>query len=195
MDCLGIGELWGAIRHPEERIHGPGEAMLRRWDAMGRLRRVVGLAGLDAHARRLPLTWLRVFTYDYLFRTLRTHVMARPFVHRFEEDKAALREALEQGRCFMANDLPADATGFVFRGQKATGDPVLMGSETAWEPGFLLKVITPRHATLRLLCDGRIVCSKEGNYLAAPAERAGVYRAEAVLNGKPWIFSNPVYMR
>jgi hypothetical protein len=70
-----------------------------------------------------------------------------------------------------------------------------MGSEMAWEPGVLLQVVTPRNATLRLLCDGEIICSREGNDLAAPAPRAGVYRAEAVLDGKPWIFSNPVYMR
>ena len=195
MDGLSVWNLWRAIRRPEERIAGPGRQMLRQWDALGRHRRVVGLAGLDAHARRLPFTWIRIFSYEYLFRTLRTHILSPPFTHQIEEDKAALRRAIELGRCFMANDLLADSTGFVFRGRKANGSLIPMGSETSWEPGVRIEIASPRRATLDLVRNSGTLSSDEASALDDPAPGPGVYRAEASLNGMPWIFSNPIYLR
>jgi hypothetical protein len=190
-----VRTLLRAVRRPEERIVGPEPEILKRLDALGRQRRVAAIAGLDAHAPRLPLTWVRVFSYGNLFRTLRTHVLAPSFVGRFEEDKTRLREAIEQGRCFIANDLLADSTGFAFCGQTANGELLPMGSEVPWKPGIQVVVSSPRKAMLRLVRDGEQVLSQETQKLTAHAESPGVYRAEAFLDGQAWIFSNPLYLR
>ena len=195
VEGLGFKNFVRAMRRPEERITGPTVEVLRHWDEIGRRRRLVGIAGLDVHAQRLPLTWLRIFSYDYLFRTLRTHILTPPFTGRYEEDQRLLREALRTGRCFMADDLPADSTGFVFRGVKADGSVISMGAEVPWQSGVEIEVATPHKAKIGLVHDGRLLCSHVGQRLVGHAPAPGVYRAEVFLEGRPWVFSNPLYLR
>ena len=192
---LRLSDLWRAIRRPEERITGPAPEVLQRWDELGRRRRVAAIAGLDIHAQRVPFTWVRVFSYSYLFRTLRTHVLLPPFTGRFPEDQARLREGLKEGRCFQANDLVADSTGFSFAGHRAEGRRMEMGEEASWEAGMEIEIATPQEAKIGLVRNGSILCSHVGRRLAARAPAPGVYRAEVFLRGKPWIFSNPLYLR
>jgi len=70
-----------------------------------------------------------------------------------------------------------------------------MGAEVAWSPGIEMEVETPRKAKIGLVRDGAVLCSNVGQRLAAPAPGPGVYRAEVFLDGKPWVFSNPLYLR
>jgi len=195
VDGLSLRNLWAALRRPGERVSGPAPEILKRWDDLGRRRRVVAIAGLDVHAKRLPLTWMRVFSYGYLFHTLRTHVLCPPFSGDFQEDRIRLRQALELGRCFLANDLLADSTGFVFQGRISADQVAPMGSEVPWRPGFTLEVVSPHPATIRFLCDGEVLSIQEGREAATGAPRPGVYRAEALLSGRSWVFSNPLYLR
>lgn len=195
IDGLRLWDLPRAICHPEGRITGPASVLLQRWDQLTQRRRVVAIAGLDAHAQRLPFSWVRVFNYDYLFRTLRTHVLSQPFTHNFEEDVARLREGIEQGRCFVANDLLADSKGFVFCCRRKDSTLLPMGAESPWQAGDDIRVKIPQKALIRLLCNGEILAAREGTELAHPVMRPGVYRVEVFIAGKPWIFSNPLYLR
>ncbi len=195
IDGLSLRSLWRALRRPEERIRGPLPEVLRQWDFEGCRRRVVAIAGLDAHAQRFPLTWFRVFSYRHLFRSLRTHVIAPPFAGNLEKDQDSLRKSIREGRCFMANDALADSRGFRLYARKATGDCVHMGAEIAFQAGLRLEIVAPQTAQLGLVRDGSQFVESRGIRLAAPAPGPGVYRAEVLLHGKPWIFSNPLYLR
>jgi hypothetical protein len=96
-----------------------------------------------------------------------------------------------------------DPTGFDFHavagGQGPSGRSVPMGDERPWSPGLRLQVRSPLPATIRLLRDGSVEALAEGHTLEAPASRPGVYRVELwlTLDGerRPWIYSNPVYLR
>jgi hypothetical protein len=155
---------------------------------------VVALGGLDAHqvgirvAGRVPL---RLMSYARSFRFIRTHVLVRePPAGELERDRAAVYEALGEGRCYIAVDAFAPARGFAFW----ASDGLDMGAEAAFE-GQTLHVRLPRPAAIRLLRGGEEVASADGAALDHETRAPGAYRVEVRLGGRTWILSNPVYLR
>jgi hypothetical protein len=193
----GFRDLARMILAPQRAIGGPPEDNLREWDELCKVRRVVAIGGLDAHqfgirvAGHVPI---RVMGYARAFKQLHTHVLVdEPLTHELEADRVRVYEALREGRCYIANDQVADARGFAFFAGADTAIP--MGAERAFEPGLVIQVQTPQPARIRLLCDGEVVAEADAAELGHPAATPGVYRAEAVLGGRPWIYSNPIYLR
>ena len=182
---------------PGRVLDHPPERNMRRWDELCRERRVVAIGGLDAHqyGRRIgPFVPLRVMAYQRSFRFIRTHVLcAAAPAGDLEPDRDLVYDALREGRCFIAVDSLAPASGFRFE-----ADDVPMGGE-APAGRRTLRMRTPLAARLRLLRDGREIASSEGTTLDAEVEEPGVYRAEARRHAKgrerTWILSNPVYLR
>jgi hypothetical protein len=186
----GIRDLARMIFTPQRAIGGPPEDNLREWDQLCQARRVVAIGGLDAHqfgirvAGHVPI---RLMGYARTFKQLHTHVLVgQPLTRDLEADRARVYEALREGRCYIANDQVADARGFEF---------TYMGQEIALASGLELRIRTSRRAQVRLLRDGECVAATESDELTYPVELHGVYRAEVVLERRPWIFSNPVYVR
>lgn len=173
---------------PCKAINGPRREMLALWDKMCLKRRVVGLGGLDAHAPRL-------FPYEKLFKTIRTHLLLKePFSKKFEEDENRLYEAMREGRCFMANDSLADSTGFRF--EFAMADKTYdIGEEVEITSKGLLRASSPVLAEVKILRDGKCITKSNCRSLEMYITLPGVYRAEAYLNGKGWVFTNPIYVR
>jgi len=188
------------VRHPDRWVSGPEAPILREWDAMGRRRRVVGLGSLDNHARRFPFrrrgpALFELLPHAYAFRTVRTHVLSEePFTGQPQPDLARLHALLAQGRCYVSYDLDADATGFRFEGER-DGAPIGMGDEVAAGAPVGFRAVCPADADLRLLRDGQPIAAARGREVAARDAIPGVYRVEAFLEGRPWIFSNPIYLR
>lgn len=194
---------WNLLSHcrrPERWIQGPERDVLARWDAAGRRRRVVGIGSLDNHAKRLPLgrlapALLEVLPHRYTFRTVRTHVVSpQPFSGETAADLALLHCLLASGQCYVSYDLLADATGFRFEGSLA-GTTLPMGAEAPAGGPVALRAASPAPAELRLLCDGTPIAAATGRELEATVQGPGVYRIEAFLGGRPWVFSNPIYLR
>lgn len=192
------GDAARFVASPLRVIERPPSVNLSDWDRLGARRPVVGIAGLDAHqvgkriAGRVPL---RLMGYARSFRQLRTHcLLERPFTGESEADRDAVYAALRGGRCYMALDALAPASGFAFW---ADGAP--MGAETAFVEGAELHVRVPRPAWIVLLRDGTPVARGHGTALDHPAEGPGVWRAEATLPAhgreRAWILSNPIYLR
>jgi hypothetical protein len=117
-----------------------------------------------------------------------THVFAP------ELTEAALRTAVKGGHVYVSHDWMADPTGF---GYAVEGG--FMGDELKWQTGQTLRARVPVPGMLRLLCGGREVARTLGTELVHPAAGAGVYRVEAWLEvggeWRPWIYSNPIYLR
>ena len=195
----GFRDLARMILAPQRAIGGPPEGNLREWDRLCRARRVVAIGGLDAHQFGIRIAGhvpLRLMGYARAFRQLHTHVLVdEPLTRELEPDRAAVYDALREGRCYIANDQVADARGFDFWADGGTDAPTPMGAELAYQPGVTLHARVPESAQIRLLRDGQICAETTSSVLDHSIELHGVYRVEVALGGRPWIFSNPVYLR
>jgi hypothetical protein len=183
-------------RDPLGLFPEPDPRMLALWDRLGARRRVVGIAGLDAHAKglRLGRRSLSPLPYARLFRHARTHVItAEAPAGDLEQDRRLVLAALRHGRCYVAIDAIAPARGFAFGA--ANGRRVLAMGDEADAGGWTLRATTPVDCALALIRDGRIVVRASGRSLEASAHEAGVYRVEARRDGRLWILSNPIYLR
>ena len=185
------------IAQPERMLDHPPARNLAEWDRLCQLRRVVGIAGIDAHQigirvrGRVPL---RLMSYTRSFRHLRTHVLCEEALNgQFEHDRDQVLDALRSGRCYMSVDSLAPPRGFTF-----SAGELPMGSEAAFE-GQTLTALAPWPARLRLIKDGRVLAERKDSHLEHEASEAGVYRIEVRLAAgrreRTWILSNPVYLR
>ena len=182
------------VRDPVKYVMGPSPDVLHRWDQACRTRRLSAIAGLDNHNRRYLFSTLRVFPYHRLFRVLRTHVLCPAWSGDSTRDMGLLLDALVQGRCFVALDELADSRGFGFRAEGRAGF-VQMGEIRAFAAGHVLRIRLPRPAEVTLVRDGRPIDQRHTTALEWPVDGPGVYRAEVRLDGRPWIYTNPIYVR
>lgn len=127
--------------------------------------------------------------YHRSFRNVSTHVIAN------ELSEAALRKAVKAGRAYVSHEWICDATGFFFSGE----DGAMMGDEVRWRQGLKLKARTPAPCILRMFRNGVEVARAEGREIEHPTTEPGVYRVEATVvvegDARPWIYSNPIYLR
>ncbi|REK06702.1 MAG: PHP domain-containing protein [Planctomycetota bacterium] len=130
--------------------------------------------------------------YVRSFRHVSTHLLLD------EVNEQSVREALKQGRAYVAFDWLADPTGFVFRADRGDKNwPI--GSEVPLADGLRLRAEAPLEAQFKLVRNGEIVAEHEARTIDIPIDTPGVYRVEAWLTlageGRPWILSNPIYVR
>jgi hypothetical protein len=207
--------LWSYWSYPEllfATFYERPSGNLKRWDELGASGRVraAALAGNDAHANvglslQQPdgerLLEIKLDPYERSFRVVRNHVVlsgSEPL------DARSLLAALRLGHSFIAFDLFCDATGFRFTAEGNTRRAI-MGDEIPLDGAepVRLKARAPVRSRFVFFRDGQVVHEERDVTRAElPVERSGVYRVEAyldqlgsALNGKPWIISNPIYVR
>jgi hypothetical protein len=133
--------------------------------------------------------------YYRSFRNSATHVLAAKL------DEPAIRAALKAGQAYVSHDWMGDATGLRFEAVDEAGKVVAgMGGEVKRAAGLKLAARLPLPALVRLVRHGKEVGRSEGKAEAEWAvTEAGAYRLEAWLKldgeWRPWVFSNPVYVR
>jgi len=180
---------------------------LKRWDeAMSSSnRRLVAVGGNDAHsnvgfgladATGKQIVGVKLDPYERSFRTVRTHVLVQKNKPLTRE---SLLEALSLGHCYVSFDIFGDAAGFDFR---ALQSQTMMGDETAYLQPLELIAKAPVASRFVLLRNGVAVTQSAGSRVRFPVTNAGTYRIEVYLDslpppatGKPWILSNPIYVR
>lgn len=186
---------------PSQVRCGPPRTLLERWDRMligGQ--RVVAIGNSDAHALPVNVGPLRrtIFPYEWLFKAVNTHILTeKPLTGDAEADAMRIYEAIQNGRCFVANDLRADARGFMFSGHSEFGNAT-MGDRLRFRLGATLQISTPRPADLRLIRHGEPVRSwKAVQHGVQSIAQPGAYRVEARMarprGSLAWIYSNPIY--
>lgn len=187
---------------PSWALAGPFPETLRKWDELlARGDPVVAIGNADAHGTRFRLGPIEraVLAYDHLFGCVNTHVLLpRPFGGDVSADRQTFFGALSAGRCFVAYDRIAPSRGFRFTA--TSGSAVVgMGERLPWSGPTRFLIEAPGPAQLRLLRDGSVVASAYGRVLEHMDVAPGVYRAEAHrrfrLALRPWVFSNPIYVR
>lgn len=133
--------------------------------------------------------------YSRSFKNSCTHVLAPKL------DEATIRAALKAGHAYVSHDWMGDASGFRFEALDSQNKQLgLMGDEVKLVDGMKLSAKLPLPATVRLIKHGVEIAKFEGKTdFEFTAKDIGVYRLEAwlSLDGelRPWIYSNPIYVR
>lgn len=197
----GLPSALVAYLFPAYVLKGPRDITLKRWDHLNRNGRVVGIGELDNHdtPRKVLGLTVRIFPFKRAFRFIRTHLLLdNPLSGEAERDIDALLKALEDGRTYMAMEYFHDAKGFSLSLSDLNRE-VTMGDEFSLKGEALMDVKIPARGKIRIIQDGGVVAETVGKKILHKISQRGVYRAEAYLKvlGKyrPWIFSNPVYVR
>jgi len=181
---------------------------LKLWDQQNSAgkNRLFAIAGNDAHSNigfRLtdaadrPLLGMKLDPYQRSFRVVRTHVL----IPKDEPlSRESLLNALAHGHCYLSFDVFGDPKGFAFA---ATRTGKIAGDEVPFQDGLELTVNVPLPGRIVLIRNGEAIEEKNGPQaqFSVPAGGAA-YRVECYLDslptpakGKPWIISNPIFIR
>jgi hypothetical protein len=182
---------------PTLGLSGPTPATMAWWDRLNMLgRRTFGVGGIDAHAfkHRVPWGEVEVFPYRWLFGTLANYLLLdEPLNHDAAVATAQVYTALAQGRSYCVNRLEGDAPAIVFSASRGA-ESYTLGDTAEITPGpLLIRADVGRDAYVRLIADGEVLTSGVRRLRQSVAEGA-VYRLEAYVGGKLWLFSNPIYV-
>jgi len=184
---------------------------VEQWEALTRRRRLVAIAGADAHAKLAPRSAdpgdsrfaLPLPGYESSFRVLSIHVRPdRPLSGDAAGDARVLMRAVRAGHLYTAVDGAATPASFEFTAanehgavnegdELGVGGPVTLRVRSNAPPGFTA-----------IVYDGMSVLSADRHEqdfsVQAPAGPA-VYRVEIRAGGRPadvtWVRSNPIYVR
>ena len=191
------------VKFKTQTLQGPSEETLRFWDGLCRERKCVAIGGSDAHGSSIrfgPWT-LTPLTYDFLLRTVNVHVLLRRALARdLPTAKEQVYEAMKAGRLFLAHDGLASARGFRMDYLSSDGNQLFMGEEAVLGGRGTLVVEAPEYGEIRLIRDGKRIQSWRGKEAVYQVGEKGVYRVEVYrkvfpFGWRPWIFSNPIYLR
>jgi hypothetical protein len=191
------------------RLLGGTALHVDRWQAVALTRRVVILAGADAHANlafgngdpidnrfSLPLPG-----YEASFRTMSVHAsLEGSLTGNPTTDAGMVMRALRAGRAYVAIDGLATPPSFEF---SATG-----GDETVGQGDGLVRTgpvtlrvksnAPPSYTTVVWHSDKLLASFNGKTEISQTVDRPGVYRIEITAPSKygpsPWLISNPIYV-
>ena len=183
---------------------------LKKWDDLMRTanRKLVAIAGNDAHANigvylgdatGKKLLQVQLDPYERSFSVVRTHALIEK-AQSLNTD--TLLNAIASGHCYISFDLLCDATGFSYTAENGA-EKKLMGDEIELGDGVRLTVTTPVKSRILLIRDGEVIRDEDGTPRKEFfVNQKGIYRIEAYLSqlpkpvaDKPWIISNPIYIK
>jgi hypothetical protein len=203
--------LWSKRSYPDQvfalYLERP-DANLKLWDQALTRSRLTATAGNDAHANiglslrdssGKTLAGIKLDPYEVSFRLVRMHVL---IAHDKPLEQENLLDALEAGHCFIGFDFLGDSSGFSFTAQNQSEQKV-QGDEIALSPDTRLDIRTPVSSRIVVFKDGNVLSDDTGiTGKGFPVKERGVYRVEVYLPqlgklvaDKPWIISNPIYVR
>src|SRR5688572_436818 len=182
---------------------------LERWDNLTRSRRVVGVAGSDAHARiglrsvgePYEGSSLHLPSYEQVFRLFSNALPGTTLTGDAEADGAAVVAAIRAGHVYSTIDALAGPAAMSFSATSGSatasaGDVLPLSGPVALQ----IQVQAPPDARVAVLKDGSVIETRTGPQVDLPEPATpGVYRVEISLPGAPgqpavpWIVSNPIY--
>lgn len=187
------------------------DSVLQHWDALAAMRRVVALAGTDAHARlgfrqRTDPDGASIHVklpgYESSFRVFSNHVALDGFLSgEAHADAQRVIDGIRNGRLYSVIDALATPGSLTFSATSGSTTAQL-GERLAIDGDVLIhaSAIAPPGTRLVLLRDGRRVHEvTDGPLETNGGTTPGVYRIEAYTQNAPgdppvpWIVSNPIY--
>ena len=187
------------------------DAVLRRWDALTKRRRVVSVAAADAHARfgtrgvgdnAQGGVALHIPSYEQVFRTFSVSLPEIRLTGDARQDADRVLAEIRRGHVYSSVDALAAPARLTF---SATGDGLhaVGGDAIGHAASIELRAGTdaPPDARIVLLKNGAVATQASGPALTFKAgPEPAVYRVEVTLPNEPgtppvpWLLSNPIYV-
>lgn len=176
---------------------------LKKWDELlTQGFKVLAMGGTDAHA--IHYRWkgikMNIFPYEYLFKTINTHVLLHEELSGKERyDSQLIYQALKYGHYHTSNDRNLSSTGFRFTAENEE-NRVISGDTLSLDRETVLEVKSPASQSLiRMIKDGQVISESQNNHLMLKVLEKGAFRVEVYLcpmvgNPSPWIYSNPIFI-
>lgn len=183
---------------PRLGLSGPTPATLAWWDRLNMAgRRTFGIGGVDVHAFKIRVPWgiVEVFPYRWMFGALTNYVLFdTPFAADPVQARNQVFGALTQGRSYFVNRLDGDAPSIVFIARR-NQERWSVGDSPSLAAGPLTFVADVGcNAHIQLIRDGQVAVSAIRAIRHSIAQ-PGVYRLEGYLGGRPWLYTNPIYVQ
>jgi hypothetical protein len=185
-----------------QTLLGPSRETISFWDKLCQKKRISAIGGSDAHGTLFswgPISF-KPLSYDFMLNSINIHLLLnRKILKDFDQAKTDVYEAMKEGRLFIAHDALAPSKGFKYYFISDDGSDLVMGEEDHFHPGNLVAEL-PYNGDMRLVKDGKEISSKKGMEAVFPVTEKGVYRLEVykkvpLFGLRPWIFTNPIYLR
>jgi hypothetical protein len=182
---------------PRLGLSGPTPETLAWWDRLNIVgRRTFGVGGVDAHAfkKRAPWGEVEVFSYEWIFGTLTNYLLLPdPLAADAYAATHQVYGALAAGRSYFVNRLDGDCPQLLFHAERHD-QRWTIGDAPSLRDGPLTFAADVGHdAQLHLIHDGRIAV-RGLRALRQTIVAPGVYRLEAYHKGRPWLYTNPIYV-
>ena len=187
-------------------------ATMRQWDELTQRRRVVAIAGADAHARIEFFhsvgersdngSSLHMPSYEQMFQVFSNALPHTTFSGDAAADAQAVLAAIRSGHVYSTVDGLGGPAVMSFTATSGTataaaGDVLPLGGPVT----LRVDVQAPDAVRIELMKNGSLLQSTAGTILEKVVEAdAAVYRVEIVLPGSPgeppvpWMVSNPIYV-
>lgn len=189
------------VIHPRQSVWGPKDKALELWDEIAAKRRVVGIGGADAHGHKHTVFGnfkITIFRYKIIFKCLRTYILSEDPVTQdmpYDDARRILHTSLRNGAAFFAQYYLGDPSGFRFWAEKKDRK-FSMGLELDFEKNIHIRAFIPQNKIYwRILRNGHEVITGKENKVHLEVPEAGAYRMEVYRKGRPWIYSNHLYIR
>lgn len=183
--------------NPEKVIMGPTPAVLEWWDRLNVAgKRAFAIGGLDAHATRMhhagqeytlfPYAWMCAAVTMFL-------LLDEPLPASAEQAQPLIYRALREGRSYIVNRLHGTPPALPFGA--SNGNQHWQIGDTATLAGGTLTLTGEAGlpAELRLVHNGEVIANDESR-LQRVVDSPGVYRLEGLVDGHPWLYTNPIYV-
>lgn len=182
---------------PRMALSGPTNETLAWWDRLNMSgRRTFGVGGVDAHAfkRRVPWGEVEIFPYRWIFGTLTNYLLFdQPLAADPQIATHQVYAALAAGRSYFVNRLDGPCPELCFEARRA-GQSWLVGATLQLAGGPLtLAADAGIDCEIQIIHNGQIL-AKGLRALRQTITQPGIYRLEAYRHGRPWLYSNPLYI-
>ncbi|MFQ5453440.1 MAG: histidinol-phosphatase [Candidatus Zixiibacteriota bacterium] len=179
---------------PRKTMLGPTERILKKWDELNMTRKVVGIAGVDAHAFpvRVGPFKVEIFPYKVHFKSLRLHILLpEKMSDDFITAKKQVYDAFRDCRVFFSNMRWGTADNFEFFAQ-SNSEKIVCGGHLPLEKDLQIVVKLPSKAVVKIIHNGQKILQAETDNIEYKVLKKGIYRVEAWKGKRGWIFSNHI---
>jgi hypothetical protein len=183
---------------PRLALEGPTAATLAWWDALNVSgKRTFGVGGVDVHAFKRHVPWgnIEIFSYRWMFRTLTNYLLLPDLLDLNNAEHAThqVYAALAAGQSYFVNRYDGACPALIFQAERDNQYWQIGANPTLATGPLTIHADVGSDAQLALIGNGQVI-ARGIHTLRHTITTPGVYRLEAFRKGRPWLYTNPLFI-